>query len=451
VEVLFHASRGVAAPPKPFYGVGIFWILVAGVVIANLSRNPNVRSRWFDFVLPAGLGLLVVGLLLGFYNRDWEFTTPREWIKSISRGRFDFTPALMVKALIYAFPALLCYIFVERPLRFALAFGAFVLACNVFELRHNTRMHQERSYFGVLTIYDYAEGNYHYHRLHHGTTIHGMQCMDDGRRQDPLTYYHHNGPVGQLYGTYPDAFRNYAVVGLGTGTMAAYGDDKHKITFYEIDRHVRDIARNKDYFTFLSDYKERTGGEEAKIVMGDARLQMEKAQLDDKYTLIIVDAFSSDAIPVHLITLEGLNIFFDKLADNGIVAYHISNRWLELHPVLYNLAQRTGRAALIKHDSGDGDECYASTWVVLARDEQYLERLKREDWYPSTGREVLKALSGFPNPSLAATAAMLYGVCERPIWQPLKPKDEEEEADWQKVGVWTDDYSNILSVFDWKR
>jgi hypothetical protein len=417
-----------------------------------LSRNPRIRSSWFDVMLPLGLGLLTTGLLLAFYNRDWEFKAFRDFLHDRS-PRFDFSAVLLIKALVFGVPALLCYLFVERPVRFALAFGAFVLLCNLYEMHTTTRMHQERSYFGVLHIYDYPEGNYRYHRLHHGTTIHGMQCMDDGRRGDPLTYYHHNGPVGQLFGTYPELTGNYAVIGLGTGTMSAYGGPENKVTFYEIDRNVKRIAENPEYFTFLTDYKERRG-EPAQIVLGDARLQMEKAQLSDKYGVIIVDAFSSDAIPVHLITREAVRILFDRLADHGIVAYHISNRWLKLQPVLYNIVKAEKLAALIKEDSGDGDEWYSSTWVVLARDEKDIERLKRESWYTEPGkdaRETMKVLAGFPSPSLSSTAAVLFGACERPVWEPLEPRDEEQAALWEKVGVWTDDYSNILSVFDWGR
>src|SRR5205085_1438076 len=137
---------------------------------------------------------------------------------------------------------------------------------------------QDRSYFGVLKIdeSEFRRNGLTYHTLTHGTTTHGMQCMAEEYRAEALTYYDRNGPVGQLFATYPELTHNYAVIGLGTGTMAAYGDADRKVTFYEIDRHVREIAKNPRYFTYLSDYAKRRG-EEAEIVMGDARLQMEKA------------------------------------------------------------------------------------------------------------------------------------------------------------------------------
>jgi hypothetical protein len=237
--------------------------------------------------------------------------------------------------------------------------------------------------------------------------------------------------------------------------MAAYGDRDHRVTYYEIDRHVREIAKNPKYFTYLTDYEQRRDGEPTEIVMGDARLQLEKAE-DGKYGIILVDAFSSDAIPVHLITLEAVQMILDKTSENGIVAYHISNRWLDLAPVLYRIAEEAGLAALIKHDNGDGlkgdSEWYASTWIALARKPEHLERLQRADWLSSPAREVCMGLSAWPGSNLAATAAMIVGTCEQPIWSPLAPPaDPEEAAIWEKVGVWTDDFSNILSVFDWKR
>lgn len=433
-------------------------VSVAGFVLLAplgwfIGRSWRTKRRWFDILLPATLGLIAISALLAFQNRSWEFTAIRDASRNWTSGRISPSADAITMSLVFVLPALLCYLFVERPLRFALAFGAFLLVGNLYELRATTRLHQERGYFGVLHIYDFMEADHRYHRLHHGTTIHGMQCWDEERRGDPLTYYHRSGPVGQIFGTYPELTHNYAVIGLGTGTMSAYGGPDNKVTFYEIDRNVKRIAENPDYFTFLTDYRERRG-EPAQIVLGDARLQMEKAQLKEKYGVIIVDAFSSDAIPVHLITQEAVRILFDKVAEHGIVAYHISNRWLRLQPVLYNIVKAEKLAALIKEDSGVGNEWYSSTWVVLARDEKDIERLKRESWYTEPGkdvREAMRVLAGFPSPEVSATAAAIFGVCERPIWEPLEPRDAEQAAWWEKVGVWTDDYSNILGVFDWGR
>jgi hypothetical protein len=436
------------------------WIMLGFVLLAPcvwfLTRDAKLRGWWFDCVLPMGLGLLSAALLLAFYDRNWEFEKLRELVKSVSGGRIEVNAASMAKYIVFGLPALLCYIFVERPLRFGLAVAAFVLAFGMYDLRPSAIIHQDRSYFGVLKVNEYFSDEIAYHSLTHGTTTHGMQCMAEDRRRDPLTYYHRNGPVGQLFATYPELTHNYAVIGLGTGTMAAYGDKDHKVTFYEIDRHVRAIASNPKYFTYLTDYTQ-VRGEEAEIVMGDARLQMEKAN-PHEYGMILVDAFSSDAIPAHLITREAVEMLFEKTADNGIVAYHISNRWLDLAPVLYYICKDLGLAALIKHDGGDdlkGDsEWYASTWVALARKPEHLERLTRDEWLgPTSARQMCMVLGGcWPGPSLAALMTAIGAAGERPIWVPLAPPpDLEDNRAWQSERAWTDDFSNILSVFDWKR
>jgi len=424
-------------------------------------RDARLRTWWFDCILPLGMGLLAGSLLFAFYDRGWEFERIRNWVQSGTNGRIEITPAQMAKYVVFGLPALLCYIFVERPMRFGLAVGAFVLAYGMYDLRPSNLIHQERSYFGVLKINEYSNGHV-YHTLTHGTTTHGMQYLTEDRRAEPLTYYHHNGPVGQMFNTYPELTHNFAVIGLGTGTMAAYGDRDHKVTYYEIDRHVRDIARNPKYFTYLSDYATRRG-EEAEIVMGDARLQFEKVNRlrfekpnpPEKYGIVIVDAFSSDAIPVHLITREAVQILFEGTAENGIVAYHISNRWLDLKPVLYHIAKDLGLAALVKHDGGDGlkdaSEWYSSEWVVLARKPEYLEKLQRLDWLNSDARKACLELSAWPGSSVSALATAIAGANEKPVWEPLElPEDPEKRATWEKVGIWTDDFSNIISVFDWR-
>lgn len=413
-----------------------------------LPRGSRLRTRYYDLLLPAGIGALTLGLIYGLIGREWQFEWLRDFIQSWTPGHVSLSADRIVLALVYGVPALACYLFVERPLRFGLAVGAFLLTANAYDWVSSPPLHQERSYFGVLKVTTQTKGETEYHLLTHGTTTHGMQSMDPERRTEPLTYYHRNGPVGQLFRAFPELTHNYAVVGLGTGTMAAYGDADHRITFYEIDRHVRDIATNPKYFTYLTDYAERRG-EPARIVLGDARLQLEKST--DKYGIIIVDAFSSDAIPVHLITLEALKMFFDRLTEHGIVAFHISNRWLNLAPVLDHLTKELGAAALIQTDSGDGADWYASSWVAVARNKEDVLRLMPEDWLAWQGRNAVLAMSVSPTASLVGIGAASAAFRQWPNWQPLQPHTEQEAQMYRKVGVWTDDYSNLLSVFDWER
>jgi spermidine synthase len=198
-----------------------------------------------------------------------------------------------------------------------------------------------------------------------------------------------------------------AVVGLGTGTLACYSKPGQTLTFYEIDPAVYRIASEPRYFTYLQDAKAR--GVTLQVILGDARLQLATAAAR-QYGMIIIDAFSSDAIPIHLITREALELYVTKLMEGGLVALHISNRHLDLVPVLGNLAQAAHLVGLEQHDDSDeASDRLRSQWVILARRLQDFGRLAApaEPWKPLTGRP--------------------------------------------DVGVWTDDFSNLLSVFQWQK
>jgi spermidine synthase len=404
-----------------------------------LSGKQEWRSRWFDLVLPLAMALLAASMLWGLKSTTWQYTALRSWLFDITHGWANLDFKFIDDVLTFGVPLILSYLFVERPIRFGLSIGAILLLSGLAAKWDPDRVHQERSYFGVLSVKSEWRNDHEYHTLIHGTTLHGLQCMDDPkRREEPLSYYHRTGPVGDLFAAYPEQTRNYAVIGLGTGTMAAYGGKDRKVTFYEIDRHARAIAQNPEYFTYLTDYKKRRG-EDARIVMGDARLQLEKDQPDEKYGLIVVDAFSSDAIPVHLMTREALRVYFDKLTENGIIAFHISNRWLDLRPVLGNLATDMHVAAAVKSgESGDKGDRFGSTWVAVARKEEYLWPLTLPSWAYS-----FSMLSGVLGPSFSGQAALLGGTLSEWTWSEV-----EQRAD---VGVWTDDFSNLVKVYKWSQ
>jgi spermidine synthase len=420
------------------WGQGIVAGFVLLVPLPYFIRNAQWRSRAFDVVLPAALGLLSASMLWGLKATDWAYRPLLGWLFQVTDGRVDISSRLVDLVLMYGLPLVLCYVFVKRPVRFGLGVAAVLVLSGLPGMLRGDRLHEERSYFGILTVKKQTSNGHEYHTLIHGTTLHGLQCVDDKTlRQEPLSYYHRNGPVGTLFAAYPELWRNYAVIGLGTGSLAAYGDKDHKVTFYEIDRHVRGIAQNPEWFTYLTDYKERRG-EEARIVMGDARLQLEKDQSEEKYGLIVVDAFSSDAIPVHLMTREAMQVFFDKLTEKGIIAFHISNRWLDLEPVLGNLVKDMKLAAVVKNGKGgDGGDRYSATWVAVARKDGYLHQLT----LPAATNPCL-LLGGTPCPSVSNPAALIGGILNEWTWREVKQDPE--------VGVWTDDYSNLVKVYKWK-
>ena len=209
------------------------------------------------------------------------------------------------------------------------------------DARNSDQIRQSRSFFGVLRISRDRDPK-GYTELRHGTTLHGRQSLEPSRRAEPLSYYQRKGPIGQLFAELdrrPGAVR-MAVIGLGTGTLAAYARPGDRVTFYEIDRLVRDVAFDPAYFTYAADARDR--GASLRLELGDARIRMEAVRRDrpeERYDVILVDAFTSDAIPVHLLTREALRLYFDMLGPRGILALHISNRYLRLEPVVANLAE----------------------------------------------------------------------------------------------------------------
>lgn len=222
-------------------------------------------------------------------------------------------------------------------------------------------IYQTRTFFGVIRVGTAGVEN----REYSGTTLHGAQYRDD-RRTIPTTYYVTTGPLGQVF----DRVRANAkrpsigVVGLGVGTTAAYERDIDKFTFFEIDKAVVDIARDPRYFTYLTDAP-RT----PRIVLGDGRLSL-AAEPAGSYDLIILDAFSSDAVPVHLLTREALATCARTLRPGGLVLYHLTNRYYELSPAVMSTARSLGFSALATfYDPSAGVreslEATGSTWVIV--------------------------------------------------------------------------------------
>jgi hypothetical protein len=228
--------------------------------------------------------------------------------------------------------------------------------------------------------------------LLHGKTIHGMQRQspDKALRRLPLTYYFPTGPIGQVFTSYrgTPVVDRVGVIGLGVGSLAAYGTKGQEFTFFEIDPAVERIACNPAYFHYLDDCRARW-----RIVSGDARLSLDR-EPDRSFGLIVLDAFSGDAIPVHLLTREALRIYLAKLADGGLIAMHISNNYLDLLPVVRQLALDAGLVGRQLDETGQPIPAKEfnlgrkhSQWVVLARQRSDLARIAgRTDWRPLGAR-----------------------------------------------------------------
>ena len=357
------------------------------IVLAVLCRpasgvaDVNGRRRQLDLLLPAGIGALTVGLIMGAQALHLKL------------DKYGL-------ALMFGMPMLLWYHTLHYPLRFGLGLGAIVLASGLCPGVHGRVLHRERNFFGVVQVTRYSDDEYNL--LLHGTTIHGLQSRDPGRRGEPLMYYHRTGPVGQVFRDAPRA--SVGIVGLGAGSLAGYALPGQRWTFYEIDPAIEHIARDSRFFTYLHDCRASA----VNVVLGDARLRLETAA-EQGFGLIILDAFSSDAIPMHLLTREALALYRRKLTADGIIVFHISNRFLDLEPVI----------------------------GALARDAKLVSRIRRDiDIDPSEHQ------SG-KSPSIWLVAAQRDGdlgpIATDPHW--VVPRVRSDEP------LWTDDFSNIVEHF----
>lgn len=247
----------------------------------------------------------------------------------------------------------------------------------------------ERTFYGSYRVWS-TEGQ---HQLLHGTTIHGTQFVDADLAQTPTTYYVTDGPLGDVMSTL--APRDLAVVGLGAGAIAAYGTEVPRIRFFEIDAAVARVARDPRWFTYLSD-----SDADVDVVVGDGRLAMEQEPAGS-FDAVALDAFSSDSIPVHILTREGIEVFLDRVRQDGALVIHISNRVFDLRPVLAAHARALDLQAVFGR-GGEGPGAQTSEWVVLTRS--------------SDTADALAALSR---------------------WETLSTDETVE---------WSDDYSSVLSV-----
>jgi len=294
--------------------------------------------------------------------------------------------------------ALLLYGFSDRPLRFTLGVATLLGSALVLDGSVDI-LHQDRSFFGVNRIKRIEGGSKL--ALVHGTTLHGAEFTAPSLWREPLTYYSRSGPAGQLLAARGDT-HSVAVIGLGAGALACYRQPGQAWQFFEIDPAVVQIARDTRYFHYLSECAGDTP-----IILGDGRLSLQ-AVADGSQDVIIIDAFSSDAIPLHLLTREAVQLYLQKLKPRGTVLLHISNLYLDLAPIVANLAASVGAAAkhqlyqpsAAERERGAG----AAEWVAIARDPADLDFLDAR-------------------------------------WQTLAPVPGAR--------VWTDDFSNIVSAIRW--
>jgi len=227
-----------------------------------------------------------------------------------------------------------------------------------------------RNFYGVLSVRERFsdEPDQHGRALFHGNTIHGYQLQREDLKDTPTTYYSANGGVGLTLRNYrPDGPIRVGAVGLGTGTIAVYGRPGDLYRFYEINPLVIDMARR--YFTFLEDSKANI-----EIVRGDARLSLDR-EPPRQYDVLVLDAFSGDTIPVHLLTQQAMEIYARQITPDGVIAVHVSNRYVNLIPVVVTIADHLQLpCVLIRQQQADSYKTSPSDWILLTRNQAFLQR-----------------------------------------------------------------------------
>lgn len=260
----------------------------------------------------------------------------------------------------------------RRPIRFGLALGGIVLLAPYVSKSDRSNLYAVRSFFGIHRVQTLDTPQGRMHRLVHGTTLHGMQWVAPARCDEPLGYYHRPGPVGQVFetlGRTPRAI-SIGVVGLGTGALSAYAQAGQHWTFFEIDPAVVRIASNTEWFCYLDQ-----SAVKPRVLLGDARLSLAADTV--RYDVLVLDAYSSDAVPVHLLTREAVRQYVDRLTPGGVLALHLSNRHFDLERVVARIAHESGLAHRIRVERATTAEEAArgrvsSSWAVLAREERDL-------------------------------------------------------------------------------
>jgi hypothetical protein len=444
---------------------------------ANSDDQSTDRDRWVRLGWPAFWAAVLFVIFLGVSHL---LSTSYDVIKPLCGRAVGWVGAKLpsntvATVVVFGVPTLVCYFLVDRPIRFGLCVAALWLGtfwtytANEWKVPEEFRTYHTRSFFGHMKVelntagppYDkvtdtvYGPPSQPFWRLIHGTTVHGSQVYEPAAmsesealwllgangpadalalawiaqpnwefpHREPITYYHRTGPVGEMFNVFwaETAAANIrttdaACVGLGTGSSSAYGRPGQRFTFFEIDQTIARLVRESRYFTYVTEAEKQ--GVNVEIVMGDARLSLE--QLDRKWGILLVDAFSSDSIPTHLLTKEAVQLYFSRLDENGLLALHISNRYFRLEPVVDRIVRELGCDALVMHDFTIHDNLpypeslrkpeysgkYSSSWVVVGRTKE--------------------ALAPF--------------YAQKDKWGQL----ESEDA----VGLWTDDFTPIRNVLN---
>jgi len=383
------------------YSLGLFTAcMVCHGELYRMRPNPVYLTRFYLMVSVGGaLGGLAVNFVAPFiFKGFWE----------LPLGYALCWLLFLVVTFFYASAVHRRWVFVlNSVLLLSMVILSSVRSYLQIHADLDASLYLERNFYGVVRVRELGEPGSSSDRytLVHGVTIHGYQFVNEEQRDFPTSYYGNTGGGGQAILNHPKRGQGMrvGVLGLGIGTLAAYGQPGDVYRFYEINPLVIQLAEGQGgYFNFLADSQAKI-----EIVPGDARLALEQELAlsgSQNYDLLALDVFSSDSIPVHLLDREAFDLYLQHLHPEGILAVHISNIHLDFMPVVWTLANYFDLSRIVIDDPGKGVENLPSVWVLLARD-----------------------------PSLLYTPALLSRA--RPMAGYVSP-----------VQLWTDDYSNLFQI-----
>jgi hypothetical protein len=366
----------------PLFTLGLF--IVCMFCHGELSRLKPGTSQLTSFYLMIALGGALGAILAGLI-------APR-----VFTGIHEFPVSLFLVALLALW---LNWGEGLTPRLLWLTVAVAMLVALIAEV-HSYRKEavvMTRSFYGSLRVVESVRGGGATRTLYHGIVQHGAQYLDPAKRAEPTTYFGPDSGAGLTLRFCCDGPKRVGIIGLGAGTLAAYGKPGDTFHFYEINPQVIELA--KSHFTFLGDSKASIS-----IAQGDARLSLER-ESGPLYDVFLADAFSGDAIPVHLLTSEAFDLYLTRLKPSGILAIHVSNQYLDLAPVVAQLASAHGLTARQVWSPKDDAHLYAqAVWILMTHGSEFFER-----------------------PEIAGAVKLI----------PSRPG----------MRLWTDDYNNLLQVF----
>ena len=329
VLCMFYHGELAARKPAPRYLTRFYLMVSLGGALGGLFVGV-VAPLIFNTYYELGIGLIVTGVLAMYLL--WPLP---KWIPAAALG--------------------------------VTAASAYYMYEHVHDLNRNVKLSM-RNFYGTLRVKQFGPDDEPatVRRLLHGVIMHGEQYLEPKLRRQATSYYGPDSGIGLAIKHYADRPLRLGVIGLGTGTLAAYGKSGDTFRFYELDPQVLAVAQRDFYY--LSDSR-------AKIesALGDARLNLER-EPPQQFDILVIDAFSSDSIPVHLVTREAMGVYLRHMRPDGIIAFHVTNRYLDLPPVVKMIADAHDMpSALISHDPDEKDERYSRTdWVLVTRDQAFL-------------------------------------------------------------------------------